>query len=89
MPHLILPAWLDHYNYAARVEEIELGVWGNKKAAPGFSVDELTSAFLRLLDDGPASASMRENAKRLRGTLARPGRDIAGDEIARLAATGH
>ncbi|WYZ43470.1 hypothetical protein EsH8_VI_001169 [Colletotrichum jinshuiense] len=89
VPHLILPAWLDHYNYAARVEEIELGVWGNKKAAPGFSVDELTSAFLRLLDDGPASASMRENAKRLRGTLARPGRDIAGDEIARLAATGH
>ncbi|GKT44282.1 glycosyltransferase sdnJ [Colletotrichum spaethianum] len=89
VPHLILPGWLDLYNYAARVEEIEVGIWGNKKTAPGFSVDELSSAFLKLVDGGPASVLMRENAKKISRTLARPGRDVAADEIARLAAWGH
>ncbi|OHW99023.1 UDP-glucoronosyl and UDP-glucosyl transferase family protein [Colletotrichum incanum] len=89
VPHLILPGWLDLYNYAARVEAIDIGVWGNKKTAPGFSVDELSSAFLKLVDGGPASVLMKENAKKISRTLVRPGRDVAADEIARLAAWGH
>ncbi|OHF03134.1 hypothetical protein CORC01_01518 [Colletotrichum orchidophilum] len=89
VPQLILPAWLDLYNYAARVEAIDIGVWGNKQSAPGFSLDELSSAFLKLVDGGSASLLMRENAEKIRRTITRPGRDVAADEIARLAALGH
>lgn len=89
MPHLILPAWADLYNFGVLVEEVGLGKWGNRKAAPGLAVDELSEAFLELVGDGPASRSLRENAKKLAKSLTRPGRDIAADEIAMLAARGH
>ncbi|TEA20489.1 Glycosyltransferase sdnJ [Colletotrichum sidae] len=89
VPHIILPAWLDLYNYAARVEAIDIGVWGNRQTAPGFSVDELASAFLKLVDGGPDSISMRKNTEALAKSIKRPGRDVAADEIAKLAATGH
>ncbi|KAL0934398.1 udp-glucoronosyl and udp-glucosyl transferase family protein [Colletotrichum truncatum] len=89
VPHIVLPAWADLYNYASLAETTDIGVWGNRKAAPGISADELGSAFLKMVDGGPASLSMRENAKRLGKSIVRPGRDIAADEVARLAATGY
>ncbi|KXH57228.1 hypothetical protein CNYM01_12579 [Colletotrichum nymphaeae SA-01] len=88
VPHLILATWLDLYNYAARVEQVGIGIWGNRKSAPGFSLDELSDALLRLVDAGPESVAKRDNARAIQQTLRRPGRDIAADEIARLAARG-
>ncbi|KXH63475.1 hypothetical protein CNYM01_05429 [Colletotrichum nymphaeae SA-01] len=89
VPQLILPAWLDLYNYAARVEAIDIGVWGNRQSAPTFSLSELSSAFLKLVDGGSASLLISQNAKKIQRTISRPGRDVAADEIARLAALGH
>lgn len=83
-----MPAWLDCYNYAALAESFKLGVRGNYKAAPGISQDELAEAFLTMLDGGPSSVEMRTNAKRLAKFLVRPGRDVAADRIAELAADG-
>ncbi|KXH42941.1 hypothetical protein CSIM01_01695 [Colletotrichum simmondsii] len=88
VPHLILATWLDLYNYAARVEQVGIGVWGNRKSAPSFSLDELSDALLRLVDGGPESVTKRDNARAVQQTLRRPGRDIAADEVARLAARG-
>ncbi|KAI3542384.1 hypothetical protein CABS01_15216 [Colletotrichum abscissum] len=88
VPHLILATWLDLYNYAARVEQVGIGIWGNRKSAPGFSLDELSEALLRLVDGGPESVAKRDNARAIQQTLRRPGRDIAAEEIARLAARG-
>ncbi|EXF84532.1 hypothetical protein CFIO01_09660 [Colletotrichum fioriniae PJ7] len=88
VPHLILATWLDLYNYAARVEQVGIGIWGNRESAPGFSLNELSDAFLRLVDGGPESVAIRDNARAIQQTLRRPGRDIAADEIARLAARG-
>ncbi|KAF5502658.1 Glycosyltransferase sdnJ [Colletotrichum aenigma] len=88
VPHLVVPAWLDCYNYAALAESFKLGVRGNYKAAPGISQDELTEAFLTMLDGGPSSVEMRTNAKRLAKSLVRPGRDVAADRIAELATDG-
>lgn len=88
VPHLILATWLDLYNYAARVEQVGIGIWGNRKSAPGFSLNELSDAFLRLVDGGPESVAIRDNARAIQQTLRRPGRDIAADEIARLSARG-
>ncbi|KAF6817385.1 UDP-glucoronosyl and UDP-glucosyl transferase family protein [Colletotrichum plurivorum] len=89
VPHLILPAWVDLYNYGVLVEEVGLGRWGNRKAAPALEAEELSEAFLELVGDGPASRALRQNAKKLAKTFTRPGRDIAADEIAMLAARGH
>ncbi|KAK7448563.1 hypothetical protein CaCOL14_011792 [Colletotrichum acutatum] len=88
VPQLILPAWLDLYNYAARVEAIDIGVWGNRQSAPAFSLSELSSAFLKLVDGGSASLMMSQNAKKIQRSISRPGRDVAADEIARLASLG-
>ncbi|KXH66699.1 hypothetical protein CSAL01_08912 [Colletotrichum salicis] len=80
---------LNLYNYAARVEAIQIGVWGNKQSAPGFSLIELSNAFTKLVDGSSASLLVSQNAKKIQRALSRPGRDVAADEIARLAALGY
>ncbi|WVQ85731.1 hypothetical protein IAT38_007898 [Cryptococcus sp. DSM 104549] len=87
-PQIILPAWFDCYDFAARVEYLGNGVWGNKRSAPGVATDELVSAFLKVIGssaDSPAAVRIRDRAQEL-GRLVtrdgtREGRDVAVDVI--------
>lgn len=83
--------WLDCYGYGALVEDIGVGVWGNKKDAPYWTADGLSNAMLKVLDGGPASISIKAKAesigKRVQSTV--PGRDAAASIIAKLASSGH
>lgn len=82
--------WADTYNFAQLAESIGVGVYGSRGTAPGLSVQGLSDAFRRVLDDGEAeSARMREKAREI-GAIAQanPGNDIAAGEVARLAYMG-
>lgn len=89
IPHIILPQWADLYDYATRVEYLNIGIWGSKLSAPKWSAEELSAAFLKIVGNGTEAQSIRENAKRL-GDIAKvkPGRVRAAEEIARLAGEG-
>ena len=81
--------WADLYDYATFAEYYGIGVWGCKGTTPDWTVEGLTEAFLRVLDEGEAGVAMRREAGRL-GEMARarPGRDAAARQVAELAGSG-
>ena len=81
--------WFDTYDFATYAEYYGIGVWGCRDAAPEWTVEGLTEAFLKVLDDGEAAVAMREKARQLgEKARARPGRDAAARQIADLAGSG-
>ena len=85
-PQIVLPLWVDLYNFAVLVEYLGVGVWAGKKSSPVWEPKELSEAFLMVIDGGETSVAMRKEAKRL-GDICqkKSGRDIAASVIARLA----
>jgi UDP:flavonoid glycosyltransferase YjiC (YdhE family) len=84
--HVVLPMWVDLYDYATRVEWLGIGVWGNKASAPNWTAEELSDAFLKVLGNDTEAISMRERAKEL-GELfqSKPGSVCAAEELVKLA----
>ncbi|KAI1848036.1 hypothetical protein JX266_006149 [Neoarthrinium moseri] len=89
VPQVILPQWLDLYNFAQMSEDLNIGAWGCRETSPQWTSDCLQDAILKVADGGVASATMKKNAARL-GKLAQsdPGRYVAAREIARIAGLG-
>jgi len=89
VPHLILPMWADCYDYATRAEYLGIGVWGNEKAAPYWTSDELGVAFSKVLGNGAQAVSIRAKAEALgKERQKNPGRIVAAREVAKLARLG-
>ncbi|KAI0799053.1 hypothetical protein GGR55DRAFT_684348 [Xylaria sp. FL0064] len=90
IPQVVLPMWLDCYNYAQLAEDIGVGVYANRVSAPNWTVEGLRDSFLKVLEGEEEGRHIREKAARL-GEIARrdPGRYVAAREIARLAGSGH
>lgn len=67
MPQILLPQWIDLYDYAVRTEWLGHGLYANKGCAPALDLYQLSEAFLHVLDDRPgkAGALMREKASEL------------------------
>ncbi|KAI0551673.1 hypothetical protein F4679DRAFT_593066 [Xylaria curta] len=89
VPQVIIPMWLDLYNYAQMAEDIGVGVYATRGIAPKWTVENLRESFLRVVDGGEESVRMRKMAKKF-GDLAaeKPGRFVAAEEIVRLAGSG-
>ncbi|KAI1165789.1 hypothetical protein F5B18DRAFT_649468 [Nemania serpens] len=89
IPQVIIPMWLDCYNYAQLAEDIGVGVYATRGTAPGWTVEGLRDNMLRVVDGKGEGRRMAEKAKAL-GEMARkaPGRYVAAREIARLAEFG-
>lgn len=87
VPHVILPLWVDLYNFAALSETAGIGVWGCRDTSPNWTADGISSAIIKVVDGGEASISLREKAKSLGDKLraGEKGRDISAREIAKLA----
>ncbi|KNG84909.1 diacylglycerol acyltransferase family [Aspergillus nomiae NRRL 13137] len=51
VPHVVLPAWQDCYENAARAEWLGIGVYGNKTQAPNINGRELSNALLKVMSD--------------------------------------
>jgi UDP:flavonoid glycosyltransferase YjiC (YdhE family) len=84
IPHIILPAWNDTYEFAARVEYFGIGVYGSKKSksAPGADGVELGEALLFVTGDSDESKVMKEKARKLADVVnAYGGRSKAADTI--------
>lgn len=83
VPQVVLAAWWDTYEYAARVEYLSIGVFANKKAAPRARTVELENALKRALGDKEMGLRAKQLAEvcRHRGE----GRVIAHDRIVQLA----
>lgn len=83
---MVLPLWADLYNYAALAETSGVGVWGCKDTTPDWTSQCLTAAFLEVVE-GDHGGVLKKVAKQLgdRVQTGRKGRDIAADEVAKLA----
>ncbi|THU92068.1 UDP-Glycosyltransferase/glycogen phosphorylase [Dendrothele bispora CBS 962.96] len=49
VPQIVMPVWLDTYDFARRVEFLEIGVYGSKTSAPGADAEEFGQALLRVV----------------------------------------
>ncbi|KAI9374039.1 hypothetical protein BJX61DRAFT_532705 [Aspergillus egyptiacus] len=47
VPQVILPTWFDTFDYAARIEYLGVGVWGNKETAPEFKGPDVGEALMQ------------------------------------------
>lgn len=61
---MVLPVWIDCFDFANRAELLGIGVWGNKSSVPLNSSKELGPALLEVVL-GSRADSMRFRAKDL------------------------
>ena len=88
IPQVVLPCWLDTYDFANRVEYLGIGTYGSREAAPRVETVELTHAIMRVMDDGPEARSMREKSKALAETVNKVGGRIkARDRVIEILET--
>lgn len=81
IPQVSLPCWLDCYDFGVRTEILGIGRWGNKKAMPRCSAQELGPILVDLVV-GPKADAMRSRVKELAALCAeRPGAVVAAGLI--------
>ena len=89
VPQVILPLWVDLYNFAQTAEYLGVGIWPGKETAPRWHAEMLSDGFMRALT-GKSSFAMREKASQLREAARQYGGQLAAAEkIASMAAKGH
>jgi UDP:flavonoid glycosyltransferase YjiC (YdhE family) len=89
VPQVVLPLWLDHYEYATRAEMFGVGIWGTRLSAPDWTAKELGEALLTVVGNSSEGLRILENAKELAKKFeGKPGREKAADVIAELAGLG-
>lgn len=64
VPQVVLPGWVDCYDFASRIELNGVGLRANKTAAPRWKRAELGSALKEVLL-GERAATFKENARKL------------------------
>lgn len=81
MPQVVIPAWLDCYDFANRAEILGIGRWGNKKALPHITKEELGPILVDVVL-GPRASKMRARVKELAEMCAKtPGVTVAASNI--------
>jgi hypothetical protein len=82
VPHVVLPAWQDCYENAARAEWLGIGVYGNKSRAPNIDAKELSKALLKVMGNASYKTKALELAKLCHK---KEGRVAAAEKIVELA----
>lgn len=80
VPHVILPAWQDCYENAARAEWIGIGVYGNKTCAPGINGKELSRALVNVMSNNEC----HDKAAVLKERCRTPGRVVGCEKLVEL-----
>ncbi|KAI1809728.1 glycosyltransferase family 1 protein [Poronia punctata] len=88
VPQVICPVWIDTYDFAVRAELAGIGVRGNQTAAPYVEMNELTSAFEKVVGNSPEAEDMRIKARLLAEEVGGldMGRKVGAEEIRKLVA---
>lgn len=95
VPQILLPAWFDCYDFAARVEYLGIGVWANRTAAPRVAGAELGRALLTVVGESgqggcKRAGEMKSKAEALREQVRKyGGREKAVDILLELARKPH
>jgi len=85
VPQIVLPCWLDTFEFANRVEYLGIGIYGSRTSAPGVEAGELSRALMRVLGGGEESVRMKGMAAELREISGRVGgRKRACEKIVEL-----
>lgn len=89
VPQIVLPLWVDLYNYAQLAEHIGVGVWGCRETSPEWTPECLTDAIVNVAS-GPNSEAFRAKAKEISAAASAQGvgRDISAGIVAGLARSG-
>ncbi|PTU19711.1 hypothetical protein P175DRAFT_0525244 [Aspergillus ochraceoroseus IBT 24754] len=82
VPHVVLPAWQDCYENAARAEWLGIGVYGNKTRAPNIDAKELSKALRKVVGNDSYHQKATELAKLCQ---IKEGRCLAAERIVDLA----
>ncbi|GFF59528.1 diacylglycerol O-acyltransferase 2A [Aspergillus udagawae] len=82
VPHVVLPAWQDCYENAARAEWLGIGVYGNKSRAPNIDAKELSKALSKVMGNTSYKTKALELAKLCHK---KEGRVAAAEKIVELA----
>ncbi|KAL2840033.1 diacylglycerol acyltransferase-domain-containing protein [Aspergillus pseudodeflectus] len=82
VPHVVLPAWQDCYENAARAEWLGIGVYGNKTRAPDISGKELSKALIKVVGN---KSCLEKAAKLQKLCQKKEGRIQAAERLADLA----
>jgi hypothetical protein len=81
-PQIILPMWVDLYDFATRVEYLGIGLWPTKASAPSWNATELGAAMVRIVEDSEESRAMRRRAEELKELCRKnQGRKVAAKRI--------
>jgi UDP:flavonoid glycosyltransferase YjiC (YdhE family) len=72
VPQVVLPVWIDCFDFANRAEMLGIGLWGNKSTVPKNSASELGPAMIEVLL-GSRSNVMRNQARDLAEVCRREG----------------
>jgi UDP:flavonoid glycosyltransferase YjiC (YdhE family) len=84
VPQVVLPVWIDTYDFAIRVEYLGIGIWGNRVSAPYAEGLELSQALVQVVD-GDDSAAMLAKAKQIAVPFQnRPGRHVAYEKVVEI-----
>ncbi|KAI4716246.1 UDP-glucoronosyl and UDP-glucosyl transferase family protein [Aureobasidium sp. EXF-10727] len=84
VPQVVLPVWIDTYDFAIRAEYLGIGVWGNRVAAPYAEGSELGKALVQVVD-GDGSAAMSAKARQIAVPFQeRPGRQVAYEKVVEI-----
>ncbi|KAJ5604574.1 hypothetical protein N7510_009728 [Penicillium lagena] len=83
VPHVVLPVWLDTYDFAVRVEWLGIGVWGSHRTAPIVDSGDLGSALVRVMASSE-SAGMMQRAQGIANGLGTEGRVVACEKIVEM-----
>ncbi|KAK4148786.1 hypothetical protein C8A00DRAFT_19443 [Chaetomidium leptoderma] len=81
VPQIVLPAWMDCYDFACRAEILGIGRWANKQTMPKCTKRELGPALVEVVL-GPKAQSMRTRVQELAALCAKtPGASVAASAI--------
>ncbi|KAK6523310.1 hypothetical protein TWF694_006193 [Orbilia ellipsospora] len=87
---IILPQWADLYNFAELAQYLGVGIWACQETSPSWNPECLYHAFMQVVKDSSTKARMANNAASFAQLASKvKGRDVAAQEIARLAASGY
>jgi len=73
VPHIVLPVWIDCFDFANRAELLGIGRWANRRTLPLNSARELGPVLVDVVLGDRHSESMRRRAEELAAVCGRDG----------------
>ncbi|SPQ23085.1 03f8b00b-9304-4255-8b5f-6a0b5eeade64 [Thermothielavioides terrestris] len=88
IPQVVLPPWMDCYDFASRAEVLGIGRWGNQKTMPACTARELGPILIDVVL-GPKAPAMRARVQELAALCAKsPGAAVAAAAVLEEAGAG-